>query len=364
MTAPDRRLPDAAPRLTRRGVLAAAVGWALYTVAYACAVTLFAGVPLAYSLPSQALDHAILAGLSVPIWLLVVQGMDGVGWTRKLAVHALALPTYALLGSALFVGFYRMTDEPGVAALLAERFGWIAVGAATAYVAQFAVYHAVASAQRASRERAAAERLRARTREQELRSLRAQLNPHFLFNALTAISAEVGRDPDEARERIGQLAGLLRYSLDSGRRDLVTVEEEVAFVRDYLDLEAARMGERLRASVDVDEAALDAEVPPVSIQTLVENAVRHGLAPLPEGGAVAVTVRADGDGVEVSVVDTGVGADAAALAEADGVGLANTDERLRLLFGADAALRVEADRPRGFAVAFRVPHDVRQPALA
>ena len=348
-----------APRPTWRGAAVAALVWALYTVAYAVAIAVFAGVPLAYAVESQAVSSLILAVLSVPAWLVIVRGLDGTPG-RQLAAHAVAAPVYAVGGTALYVGVYAAGGVEDAVAVLTERFGWIALGAATLYVAQFAVYHAVAVSQRAGRERAAAERLRARTREQELRSLRSQLNPHFLFNALTAISAEVGRDPDEARERIGQLGGLLRYSLDAGRRDVVRLAEEVAFVRDYLALESARMGARLRATVDVDEAALGAEVPPMALQTLVENAVRHGVAPRAEGGAVSVTVRAEvedpargGGAAVVRVEDTGVGAAPGALAAADGVGIRNTDERLRLLFG--TGLDVEADRPVGFAVSFRLP---------
>ena len=358
-----------APHVTPRGVAAAAVGWTLYTVGYAVAVALLADVPLAYALQSQALQSAILAALSGPVWLLVVRGLDGAGWARVLAAHLVALPVCVLGGTAGVWGLYRLAGQPGVADVLQAQGGWIAVGVATLYVAQFAVYHAVALVRRSARQQEAAERLAARTREQELRSLRAQLNPHFLFNALTAISAEVGRDPDAARERIGQLGALLRYSLDSGRRDLVPLAEEVAFVRDYLALEQARMGDRLAATVDVEPAALDARVPPMALQTLVENAVRHGVAPKPEGGAVTVTgALADGRAV-LSVRDTGVGvtppaaaASAADLARGGGVGIANADERLRLLFGPGAGLEIDADRD-GFGVSFRVPCDPKSVGL-
>lgn len=343
------------PRPTWRGATVAALAWVLYTAAYAVAVSVFARVPLGLAVAGQALSSLILAGLSVPIWFGIVRALDGsVG--RQVVAHAVALPLYALGGTGLYVGVYAARGIERAAAALTEQFGWIALGTSTLYAAEFAAYHGVAAAQRARRERASAERLRARTREQELRSLRSQLHPHFLFNALTAISAEVGRDPDQARERIGQLSGLLRYSLDSGRRDAVPLAEEVAFVRDYLALESARMGTRLQATVDVDDRALSAEVPPMALQTLVENAVRHGVAPRAEGGAVAVTVRVEGaaGGVAVvSVEDTGLGATDETLAAADGVGLKNTDERLRLLFG--TGLTVETDRACGFAVRFRVP---------
>ena len=355
MTPSSLALSDA-PRLTLRGAGVAAVGWALYAVVYAVAVTLGAGVPLAYSVQSQLVHAAILAALSVPVWLLVIREMDGAGVLRVLAAHAVLLPTYVASTTALYWAAYRLAGEVGVAEVLARQAGWIALGTAVLYVAQFAVYHAAALARQSARERAAAERLQARTREQELRSLRAQLNPHFLFNALTAISAQVGQDPDQAREHISQLGELLRYSLDSGRRDLVPLAEEVAFVRDYLALEQARMGGRLAVTVDVEPAALGAQVPPMALQTLVENAVRHGVAPKPEGGAVAVTARHSGGHAVLTVDDTGVGAAPADLSRPGGVGIANADERLQLLFGPDARLRIDTDRT-GLGVSFRVPCD-------
>ena len=345
-----------APRLTLRGAGAALAGWTLYSVVYAVAVTLGADVPLAYALQSQLVHSAILAALSVPVWLLVVRKMRGAGALRVLAAHAALLPAYVAASTALYWATYRLAGEAGVADVLARQAGWIALGTAVVYVAQFAVYHAVALARQSARERAAAERLQARTREQELRSLRAQLNPHFLFNALTAISAQVGQDPDQAREHISQLGELLRYSLDSGRRDLVPLAEEIAFVRDYLALELARMGDRLTVTVDVEPAALAAQVPPMALQTLVENAVRHGVAPKPEGGALTVAARLDGGYAILSVDDTGVGAAPADLARPGGVGIANADERLQLLFGPSAGLRIDTDRA-GLGVSFRVPCD-------
>ncbi|MGB3543497.1 sensor histidine kinase, partial [Rubrivirga sp.] len=282
------------PRIGRKGLAVIALVWIAYTLAYAVAVSIFARIPLAIALDSQILTSLICAALSAPVWLVVVRGLDGrVG--RQIWAHAASLPVYAVGSTALLGAIYAARGADGGVEAVRDQFGWIAVGSAMLYIAQFAAYHALAASQRATRERRALDEARALAREQELRSLRAQLNPHFLFNALNAISAEVGQDPGEAREMIGRLSGLLRYSLASGRRDLVPLADEVAFVRDYLALESARMGDRLVATVEVDDRALEVEVPPMSVQTLVENAVRHGIAPLREGGQVTVTAAVEGN---------------------------------------------------------------------
>ena len=343
-------------RITPRGLGVVGVVWAVYAVLYSLAITAFAGVPFAHALPSQLGYTVLMAVLSAPAWWVIVRGMAGRPWSWIVLAHGLGAVLYTAVVVSAFLAWARVGGGEAYAAVSAEA-GWIAVGTALAYVTQFAVYHAVEAGRRSRAREAQAEALRHLSREQELRALHAQLNPHFLFNALNTISADVVRDPEGARESIGQLAGMLRYALDAGRRDLVPLDRELDFVRDTLALEGARMGARLEARLDVDDRALAADVPPMAVQTLVENAIRHGLAPSRAGGALTVTVRHDGTGVEVEVADTGVGAQASAAAAGSGIGLANTDERLRLLFGDAAGLRIERDRPRGFAVAFRLPLD-------
>ncbi|MEM1055866.1 MAG: histidine kinase [Bacteroidota bacterium] len=346
----DRVLP--APRVTARGVAMAAGGWSLYALVYSLAVTAIAGVPFVYAAFSQGMYAVLLALASVPVWWIIVRGLFGQPGWRVLLAHGAGLTAYVAVTTGLFLAWTRLGGEAAFEAVL-SRAGWIAIGGAAAYATQFAIYHAVeASRQRAFRERQA-EAVERLAREQELRTLRAQLNPHFLFNALNTISAQVGRDPHAARETIGRLADLMRYALDAGHRDLVSLRDEIAFVHAYLDLESARMGDRLGAHVEADEATLDALVPPMAIQTLVENAVRHGISPLPEGGTVTVRIHPDGDRAVVDIEDTGAGLGAAA--PGTGIGLANTDERLRLLFGPEATLHVDRQRVEGWRVSFSVP---------
>ncbi len=334
----------------------ASAAWAAYAVVYALAVTAFSGVPFRYSLTSQ-LGSAVLMGvLSVPAWRLIVRGMAERPLSHVIAAHALGGALYTTAVTGALLAWTRLGGSDAFEAVRAQA-GWIALGIAIAYVAQFAIYHAVEASRRGRLRQVRGEAVQRLAREQELRTLHAQLNPHFLFNALNTVSAQVGRDPDLARETIGRLADLMRYALDAGHRDLVPLADEVAFVRAYLALEHARMGGRLASRVDVDPSLLDTPVPPLAIQTLVENAVRHAIAPSPGGGEVRVEVARDGDHARVEIADSG--ADGGESAPGTGVGLANTDERLRLLFGPSAGLGVDR-RPEGWRVTFRLPAPVAE----
>jgi hypothetical protein len=189
-----------------------------------------------------------------------------------------------------------------------------------------------------------AERLRLELamRDTELRALRAQLNPHFLFNSLNSLRGLVTEDPARARDAITGLAALLRYSLQLSRGPMTTLEQELDATRRYLELEALRFEDRLDYSLDVDPRALEHLVPPMLVQTIVENAIKHGIAELPEGGVVRIEVRKRADDLAIRVTNTGA-LDRAR--EQRGIGLANAAERLRLLFGERATLELVASAP-------------------
>lgn len=174
--------------------------------------------------------------------------------------------------------------------------------------------------------------------EARLRSIEARIRPHFLFNALNSISALIATDPARAERMVGRLATLLRTSLDTSGRPLVPLREEMVLVRSTLDLEKARFGDRLNASVEVPGELEEALVPPMSVQSLVENAVKHGITPQRDGGDVRVAVSAEDGLVRIRVIDTGPGFDLAAVPP--GHGIENLVERLNALFGDRARLDV------------------------
>ena len=185
-------------------------------------------------------------------------------------------------------------------------------------------------------------RLVAVVKEAELRALKSQINPHFIFNSLNSLRGLIDENPARARQAVTQLANLLRYSLQSGHLETVPFEDELNTVNDYLALEQVRHEARLRVRLDVAPEALHCLVPPMLLQTLVENAVKYGIAPRREGGEIVVRAWCARDDLRIEVTNPGA---LAANGGSTGVGLRNAGERLRLLFGGHAILRLREDPP-------------------
>jgi sensor histidine kinase YesM len=180
------------------------------------------------------------------------------------------------------------------------------------------------------------ERAQRMTADARLASLESRLHPHFLFNAIAAIAAEVRDEPDRAERLLIEFADLLRASLDSTQRHTVPLGDELAIVRSYLEIEQARLGERLRVKLDVPEELLYWPVPPFALHTLVQNSVKYVAAARPEGAEIRVEAHRAGERMGLSVWDDGPGFDLAAAAP--GHGLETLRARLVVLFGAGATL--------------------------
>ncbi|HXM47239.1 MAG TPA: histidine kinase [Pyrinomonadaceae bacterium] len=201
--------------------------------------------------------------------------------------------------------------------------------------------------------------------EAQLRALRAQVNPHFLFNALTTIGYLVQTAPDRALETLMKLTSLLRGVLRT-EGELVTLGEELKLIGSYLDIESARFEERLRVSIDVPEELLSKRLPSLLVQPLVENAIKHGITPSRFGGEVSICARLEksfadqdpnGELLSISVIDTGIGASEIEMARGRkrGVGLSNIEERLRFYGGQSASLRIKSTLGAGTVVEIRMP---------
>jgi LytS/YehU family sensor histidine kinase len=177
----------------------------------------------------------------------------------------------------------------------------------------------------------------------ELRLLKAQLNPHFLFNSLNTVRALIADDPSGAQKAVTRLARTLRYTLTSGQEELVSLERELEIVEDYLALESLRFGDRLRIEREIDSSALGVRIPVMLLQTVVENAIKHGIADLPGGGVLKVQAVMRTDGLHIDVQNPRPKV-ASSPTEGEGVGLHNAAERLRLLFGARASFELDLSR--------------------
>jgi LytS/YehU family sensor histidine kinase len=184
----------------------------------------------------------------------------------------------------------------------------------------------------------AEERSRKLAAEARLHSLESRIQPHFLFNTLNSISSLIAVDPGRAEQIVGRLAALLRASLDTSNRSLIPLREELAMVESYVEIERARFGDKLHSSINVPAALQNAEVPPMSVQTLVENAVKHGVTPQTGPGEVKVIAFGENGKLRVEVHDSGPGFGLAVVPA--GHGLDNLVERLEALFGDKARLNV------------------------
>jgi signal transduction histidine kinase len=200
----------------------------------------------------------------------------------------------------------------------------------------------------------AVEQVRAELAQAELRTLRAQVNPHFLFNALNTIASMVREDPAAAEDTTTRLAELFRYALRASDREHAPLGDELAFVRDYLAIERRRFGARLTVVEDIAPGLEDVPVPTLMLQTLVENAVRHGIAPRIEGGTVRLTARPVADTLVVEVGDDGPGFTPDAAPSGNGFGLHAVRSRLRAA-GPPHALDIDSAPGSGARVRVTLP---------
>jgi two-component sensor histidine kinase len=199
------------------------------------------------------------------------------------------------------------------------------------------------------------ERLRRLLTEAELKALRTQVDPHFLFNTLNTIADLITTNPEQAERMTERLAECFRYALATHSRNFATLDEELSFARHYLDIEQVRFGERLIVKLSRGNAVGNEAIPSLLLQPLLENAIRHGLAPVREGGTVTVSAHHEGERLRVIVEDDGVGL-GAGVGNRAGVGLRNVQERLHTLYGQTAEFIIGA-RPggRGTSVTLVIP---------
>ena len=253
-------------------------------------------------------------------------------------------------------------------ALMQFTLVWIFASAILKFVYKGRVQAEVKAAQ--ATETAEAESLKRQVAEARVAAMQAQVEPHFLFNTLASIDHLIETDPPRASQMQKNLIALLRASMptmreaagdrngsgngnvNGGVRDLA---RELAVIRPYLEILKVRMEERLVTEIAVPDGLLSAEFPPMMLQTLVENAIKHGLEPKADGGSLRVAAEIVHGKLQCSVADTGLGFGRAATA-GTGVGLANVRERLQLLYGARASLTIADNRPQGVVATITLPY--------
>jgi hypothetical protein len=343
-------------------------GWGIYAVLETIAAAQVIGLPLGKS----AVEIAVLAALGMALTHVMRGILRQRGWAR-LRLRALA-PRLLGLSLLLALPMAALTHSLSIAALwgpdqadignlhiapgmLEWARGLILVINSTALLATWAVLYISITALRNQRSAALRQSELARALQlSELRLLKSQLNPHFLFNSLNSVRALIAEDPAGAQRAVTQLARTLRYTLTAGREELVTLARELEIVEDYLALESLRFGERLRIERNLAPEAMSVRVPVMLMQTVVENAIKHGIAELPAGGDLRIVTALRVGTLYIDVENTRPEKTGTVFrVEGEGVGLDNAAERLRLLFGARANLELDLSRSEVAIARIRIP---------
>ena len=195
----------------------------------------------------------------------------------------------------------------------------------------------------------------------ELRALRAQIHPHFLFNALNTISSFCRTNPDKARNLIINLSNFFRQTLRK-EEDFVPLEEEIVFISSYLEIEKARFGDRLRLDIEIPQSIMKIKMPVFVLQPLIENSIKHGILPRITGGSVLIKASEVNNEILFTVEDTGVGMSTEKLNQVindcPGIGLNNVNKRLKLLYGEGNTLKIITSPSSGTKITFLIPKEV------
>jgi hypothetical protein len=292
--------------------------------------------------------------------LIASWGWKELGWRRlipRLLAAAVAMAmVWILIGDGILHGLLGEPWPKNYSLLLALAVNMVnGTFLFSAWLCLYFFYHVFDRLNRSEIERF---QLMTSVKEAELRALKSQVNPHFIFNSLNSLRALIDEDPARARTAVTQLANLLRYSLKSGQLETVPFEEELGVVNDYLALEQVRHEERLRLRLDIEPEALRLPIPPMLLQTLVENAVKYGISPRAEGGEIAIIARNERGALRIQVSNPGELAHEVRTSST-GLGLRNAAERLRLIFGERATLRLRSDQPTVVIAEAVIPLPVR-----
>jgi signal transduction histidine kinase len=339
--------------------------WTLLGLSFAGQLYLFSlktGRPVSWgeAVGSSLSDWYVWAVLSLPIIELARRfRFDSPQWGRSLAIHLVASCVFSLLYMVLRAALGWIQNRwGGVPVTFSETFNLLVIKAfrfnLLIYWVIVSVGHALAYYRQYQERALRATELEMRLAEARLQALQMQLNPHFLFNTLNAIASLMHKDVNGADRMITRLADLLRYALDSTQAQEVTLRQELAFLERYLEIEKTRFGPRLTVRLEIGPETLDALVPNLILQPLVENAIRHGVERRARPGCIELRSRRDNSTLHLEVRDNGPGLPPDR-PRREGIGLSNTRARLQHLYGDNHQLALNNVPEGGLIVAVSLP---------
>jgi len=268
--------------------------------------------------------------------LNLVPPIFGKQWIHLFVVALFICLTYSYFSSTV-VEWLQLYD-PKIKATIPERFFLNIANDSPIILVWLSIYYLWHYFENTRNAKIDSVRMESLVKELQLKTIKSHINPHFIFNALNSIRALVDENPERARKAITELSNILRSSMQAEKIETTRLERELSIVKDYLELEQIRFEDRLKVEYDIDEDTLDQQVPPMMLQTLVENAIKHGISKQISGGIIRIHSDFTDDHHELIIENTGHLNDKI---NPDGFGIESTTERLKLLYGNDASFQIK-----------------------
>lgn len=298
---------------------------------------------------SQFFDYGLKLILTIPLWYLYFRIVNNWSLYLKILLHFITLILFVLAWQKMF---YFAMESLNRGHLRGSSQVWDIYIPALIYIIQFGFFHAYAYHVEVENRKATEADLKEAALKSELGAIKAQLNPHFLYNTFNTINASLPPQMEQTREMIASLSDMFRYVLKASKEETVELKEEVEFTEKYLSLEKSRFGERLKTVFEIEQDLLTEKIPPMILQPLVENSVKHGISNLIEGGEIKIEIKKQGDKMLFTVSDTGLGAIDLSGLIGSGVGLSNTNLRLEKMYGSQ--IDILHNTPKGLIVSFSI----------
>jgi len=298
---------------------------------------------------SSGMQYVFFFIASFMIWFLAIYLLRGKSKKYQIGMVLLLIPIVVYLVRHIR---YGIIDALGLGRLREAGTVWDLYIPLLFFLIQFGCFFAYRYFIENQRKLIVEGELRQAALKSELAAIKAQLNPHFLYNVFNTINASVPSKQEKTRQLIATLADLFRYQLKASKKELVPLCDEIEFVNKYLELEKARFEERLQVTIDVPEELNHEMVPPMLLQPLVENSVKHGISNTVEGGKISITICKDGGKLKFEIADTGGGVKDKKSLFGKGIGLSNTQLRLQKIY--QSQLEILDNQPRGLKIRFAI----------
>ncbi len=298
----------------------------------------------------QSVDYFLKFLVTLPIWFLIFKFFKNKNLKFRLLLHFLMLPIFIIIWQQ---AYYFILESFHYSHLTGSAQAWDIYIPGLFYCIQFGVLHAYEYYNDNLEQQKIQSQLRELSLKSELSALKSQLNPHFLYNVFNTINASVPKELENTRKMIATLADMFRYQLQASQTDLVTIRDEINFVKQYLELEKARFENRLQLKINIPENLLDEQIPPMIIQPLVENAVKHGISSLIEGGEVSIEIKKINSKLYFTIADTGIGIEDKTQVFGKGIGLTNIKLILEKTYNSNLIL--SDNLPKGLKIEFEIP---------